>query len=152
MELARQETEEIVPKFLSMTMSNYLDSILVLSHNIQSLRAHLDQVSSDLVYNSASVLLFSETWIVHSSPETFQLPGFELVSRSDNVQRAAPSATGACCYVDENMLVQRESIMTNDSIFLVEGSRSISVALVSVNSKKLLASVYMSPNAPTVLL
>ncbi|KAG1110135.1 hypothetical protein G6F42_015430 [Rhizopus arrhizus] len=128
MELARQETDEIVPRFLSMTTSSYPDSILVLSHNIQSLRAHLDQVSSDLVYNSASVLLFSETWTVHNSPETFQLPGFELVSRSENVQRAAPSATGACCYVNENMLGQREC-MTTDSIFLVEGSRSISVAL-----------------------
>ncbi|EPB86567.1 hypothetical protein HMPREF1544_06641 [Mucor circinelloides 1006PhL] len=153
MELARQETDEtIVPRFLSMTTSSYPDSILVLSHNIiQSLRAHLDQVSSDLVYNSASVLLFSETWTVHNSPEAFQLPGFELVSRSDNVQRAAPSAAGASCsYVNENMLGQRES-MTTDLIFRVEGSRSISVALVNVNSK-LFASVYTSPNAPIALI
>ncbi|KAL0136183.1 hypothetical protein V8B55DRAFT_1292878, partial [Mucor lusitanicus] len=124
----------------------------IVSHNIRSLRAHINQVTSDLFYLSASVvLLFSETtWTVSRSPETFDIRGFTMTARADNANSSIPSAIGACCYIKNSLLSQGGDII-NDAIFLTEPNYSVSVALSSL-SLDVYASIYAIPDTSVTLI
>lgn len=61
--------------FSKLTEKNYFQ---VISHNVQSLNAHLGQIINDQVYISSDIILLNETWTLPS--DNFDIPGFDMVS------------------------------------------------------------------------
>ncbi|CEP17045.1 hypothetical protein [Parasitella parasitica] len=114
----------------------------IISHNIQSLRAHINQVVNDQTYLLSDILLFSETWTLPNG-ESYQIPGFTLASRIDGPLDVGPSAVGSCCFVSNRLASQ---ISATSSRMFVRQNSSVSISTVTVLDT-LYCSIYASPNA-----
>ena len=142
-ELERHDTFKFVPLFDKLTVRD--ESIIqILSHNVQSLRAHIDQIQRDQVYINSDIILLCETWTLPNN-EVFELDNFILASRQDG-QTGNPKPIGSCCFINNTFLNNRT--YTSDSKYFQDRNCSVSVSLVVIDSS-LFASVYCSPNAST---
>ena len=67
---------------IQMSLARNDNEILILSHNIQCLLAHLEELIIHLNLHRPYVVLLQETWLDESVSHV-TLPGYQLVSRRD---------------------------------------------------------------------
>ncbi|KAI9018019.1 hypothetical protein CLU79DRAFT_831617 [Phycomyces nitens] len=148
-EINRHQTVQLELSFGHLQKQEESDYTQLISHNVQSLRAHLSQITSDQVYLSSNILLFNETWTLPNH-ESCVIPGFTLVSSIDSNPTNA-RVSGACCYVRNSFLSRtigssnETAIRTaNSRLFLDGNNGSTSVAFFVLN-ESLYCSIYVSP-------
>ncbi|KAI8327645.1 hypothetical protein EDC96DRAFT_549567 [Choanephora cucurbitarum] len=110
-------------------------------HNVESLKAHVDQIINDKSYLVSDFLLFAETWA--NSQHIFSLPGVKEASRT-NVEGSTPRANGSICFINNSNL--DTELVTNIYQRLVtdDDNHQMSISAFIYNDL-LIASVYRSP-------
>ncbi|KAI8326934.1 hypothetical protein BD560DRAFT_442538 [Blakeslea trispora] len=141
-ELERHETVKANLKFEQISDRSHSFQFQLMFHNVQSLRAHIDQVVHDQAYLCSHILLFAETWTTNS--QTIEIPGFKQVARV-NVYGSALKANGSACFVKTSLL---ESDSVNNIHEQLVGDNAGHKMAISafVFKETLIASVYCSPN------
>ncbi|KAG2192949.1 hypothetical protein INT47_004688 [Mucor saturninus] len=137
-EIQRQPSITLSPTFTVLTTKSHFQ---VISHNVQSLNAHLNQIINDPVYLSSDIILLNETWTLPT--DNFQIPGFQLKS-SLNCSDSTRKPIGSCCYVSDSLVGDFSSssrLFTNNY-----NTSTISVSIVIV-TLTLYCSIYASPDS-----
>ncbi|MEG1463193.1 MAG: ATP-binding domain-containing protein, partial [Anaerorhabdus sp.] len=118
----------------------------IISHNVQSLRAHINQIRKDNVYLSSNIIMLQETWTLDNN-EDYTIDGFYMISRID-APGSQPKPVGSCIYIRNEMLSQ---ITCTGSKLFQQGSDSVSIAFI-VFSNDLYCSLYATPNCSSELI
>ncbi|ORX66323.1 hypothetical protein DL89DRAFT_270250 [Linderina pennispora] len=135
-EYARQQQCQLLPVFRFLREPRQCQQLLF--HNVQSLRAHLQLVTSDKVYMHSDLLLFAETWLCED--QSCEIPGFTMVASASRGSHGS-SAVGACCYVSERLQSLVHGVMAGIQRF---GRQSVSVAAATIRGTRFI-SMYASP-------
>ncbi|KAI8387548.1 hypothetical protein BD560DRAFT_420006 [Blakeslea trispora] len=120
-ELNRQKTVQLGTAFDRLTTTNSNYTYQLMFHNVQSLKAHVDQIINDRSYLASDFFLF-------------YLPEFKEGSRID-VKGSTPHAYGSACFVNndtldfelprfnlERCLIELEDLLKIESAYtIVEG-------------------------------
>lgn len=141
-ELTAQESNKLVPIFEALTEAK-AHTIRIISHNVQSLRAHIDQIRNDHVYLTADVILLAETWTLPNN-EDYRLDRFSLLSRCDG-QSSVPKPVDACCYVKNEFIGNRAFKVENKMFSQRNTNHSVCTSIVHIENE-VFCSIYCSPN------
>ncbi|KAG2192542.1 hypothetical protein INT47_011655 [Mucor saturninus] len=139
LELIRQESVKLNPVFLHLQDLNK-NRMQLISHNVQSLAAHVNQITTDNVYSCSDILLFNETWITHN--HDIQIPDFVEAGRVD-VVGDNPKPYGSVCYINNRVLKDIGSYDVIEQLWR-DDEGSISIAGFVSDSLSAL-SLYISP-------
>jgi exonuclease III len=147
-ELERHTTCKLALSFEALINCENTSKYKIISHNVQSLRAHIQQIRNDHVYLSCDIILLSETWTVDNMEE-YTIEGFTLVSRADGPS-SQPRPVGCCCFVKNSVL---NMPVTSHSQYLTDGynNSSVSISMFSLGINTF-CSIYCSPNHSISLL
>ncbi|OAD76139.1 hypothetical protein PHYBLDRAFT_166110 [Phycomyces blakesleeanus NRRL 1555(-)] len=122
---------------------------VLISHNVQSLRAHINQITSDQVYLTSDIILCNETWTLPNNEE-YDIPNFTMISRIDSHSTNA-RVSGSCCYIRSSLLPSTNNsnddslvYTTSSRMFIDEAGGSTSISLFILSSS-LYCSIYVSP-------
>ena len=140
-ELQRHLTVKVNPTFSLLVQSS---SFQVISHNVQSLKVHINQIINDQVYLSSKVILLNETWTIPTDDLT--IPGFKMISAVHCPN--ARKAMGSCCFIADSLYAQQ---VFSKLFHHQSNNSSVSVSMVAINST-LFCSIYASPTTSTFLL
>lgn len=136
-EMARMKLyATLSPKFV--WMQHVQDNaIQIISHNVQSLRKHLQSITCDPVYLNSHLLLFQETWLVGN--ENCVIQGFKEVQR--NYIGGRPAANGTIIYIKESFDSTADSSMIRKS-----GDQHIEITSCYINDVKIV-NIYKNPTS-----
>ncbi|OAD72384.1 hypothetical protein PHYBLDRAFT_169516 [Phycomyces blakesleeanus NRRL 1555(-)] len=122
---------------------------VLISHNVQRLRAHINQITSDQVYLTSDIILCNETWTLPNNEE-YDIPNFTMISRIDSHSTNA-RVSGSCCYIRSSLLPSTNNsnddslvYTTSSRMFIDEAGGSTSISLFILSSN-LYCSIYVSP-------
>ncbi|KAG2196358.1 hypothetical protein INT47_010793 [Mucor saturninus] len=139
LELKRLESAKLKTSF-SHLQNTERQSIQVISHNVQSLRAHIDQITNDAAYLHSDMILLNETWT--TSDQIFIMLGFQEVARV-NVEEDRPMQYGSVCYLSENYFTTHGQY---DTIERLWKNHQGSISIAGFNNPDItVISVYISP-------
>lgn len=146
LELTRLESVKLEPRFLKLHNTER-QNLQLITHNVQSLKSHMDQIINDKVYLCSDFLLFNETW---STPnQVHNIPGFKEAARV-NVEGDVPRPYGSICYINEKILSKLRTYTIIENLWR-NSSGSISVAgFTSTEDKFTVLSVYISPSCDMI--
>ncbi|KAI8969451.1 hypothetical protein BDB01DRAFT_855935 [Pilobolus umbonatus] len=140
-ELRRLETVQLIPRFAHLQDPNR-QHFQVVSHNVQSLNAHLVQIVTDQVYLCSDILLFNKTWSTARHQFVFPGDAFTEVARVD-VCGNTPKAYGSISYLSQRLL-SRIGIYTIIEGLHIDDNGSISISGFT-NPHISIFSCYISP-------
>ncbi|KAI8325632.1 hypothetical protein EDC96DRAFT_550353 [Choanephora cucurbitarum] len=141
-ELERHETVKVDLKFEQISDRSNSFLFQLMFHNVQSLRAHIDQVVHDKAYLCSDFLLFAETWTTNS--QTIEIPGFKQVARV-NVHGSVPKANGSACFVKTSLLESDSVSNVHEQLVSDNAGHKMAISAF-VFKDTLIASIYFLPN------
>lgn len=113
--------------------------IRIISHNVQSLRKHINSIICDKVYTNSDLLLFQETWAL--SFEQYQIPEFTEIDR--NHFNGRPTARGTMIFKrDTQMFVRPMQKIEHKS-----GEQHVEITSLQIENDLVVINVYKSPKA-----
>jgi len=138
-EMERMRNESLlVPKFVSLRELP-VNTFQIISHNVQSLRKHLQCITNDKVYMESNLLLFQETWT--TSNEHFDIPNYHEILK--NTLNGAPKAFGTVIYAKNNKLLE---VNEGSTIAVEEGKKHIEITTCKWRNIQII-NIYVNPSS-----
>ncbi|KAI8331289.1 hypothetical protein BD560DRAFT_441262 [Blakeslea trispora] len=142
LELEGQGTVQLENAFKHLAKKDSGYGFQLIYHNVQSLKAHLNQITNDTAYLVSDFILLGETWT--TSTQHFELSGFEEVSRVDN-QGITPRANGSLCFVKKHLIEDKRVSSKHATMTQDQNNQKMSISSFMFN-ETLIACICCSPS------
>lgn len=144
LEMNRLRTHCVLSVVFSTLRDVPIDTIQLISHNVQSLRKHINNLKCDHIYINSDIILLQETWAL--ADETFMIDGFREIVRNPFYGR--PSAKGTMILAKYSLNIMEN---TQNHIEVVSGDNRIEMTICVIEGITLI-NVYKHPKTSDVFL
>ena len=142
-EIDRLRKEPLIPKY-SFLKDVPFNEIQIVSHNIRSLRKHVDNVKADAAFLNSDILCFQELWARPN--DQFHIPGFIEVCRHDEENKQGPRVADGCAiFVNENLKDLDQIFKDKKSFTSHDSKEKLDISIMKWN-KFWIINIYKGPN------